>query len=238
MSNYSDRKKAITEQAASNNPIRISLHSELISHIEYSVVTRFNASYLKHLGGSSNHRITNSLRRTMNDRNLTHEQLETQELLRQHLRQEGRSLPGSQENSFRRRLLNPLQRSEIERSNNNPVHSHRPLPHHVDRMPNRPNPNPSVSTISISFSPDGRTMASSHGDHSVKITCAHTGKLIRTLEGREQSIYIHFYCYIYQETNTHASDRSLVSYTRDILHLFQILALHGQSNTTLLIIES
>jgi len=44
-----------------------------------------------------------------------------------------------------------------------------------------------VSTISISFSPDGRTMASTHGDHSVKITCCHTGSLVRELEGHPRT---------------------------------------------------
>ncbi|EED95386.1 hypothetical protein THAPSDRAFT_261472, partial [Thalassiosira pseudonana CCMP1335] len=46
---------------------------------------------------------------------------------------------------------------------------------------------PSVSTISIAFAPDGRTVASTHGDHTVKVTCAHTGKLIRQLEGHPRT---------------------------------------------------
>jgi WD40 repeat protein len=90
-------------------------------------------------------------------------------------------------NDFPRRLLNPVQRRILAENDNAPPHPHRPLPHNNNRMPNRPNPNPSVSTISISFSPDGRTLASTHGDHSVKITCAHTGKLIRTLEGHPRT---------------------------------------------------
>ncbi|KAL7532437.1 hypothetical protein ACHAXR_004625, partial [Thalassiosira sp. AJA248-18] len=47
--------------------------------------------------------------------------------------------------------------------------------------------NPAVSTISISFSPDSRTVASTHGDHTVKITCCHTGKLLRQLEGHPRT---------------------------------------------------
>lgn len=166
-----------------SNPTPKSLHSQLISHIESSSAIRFKASYLEHLGGNSNNRrIPNSPGFAAN---MTREQLETQELLRQHLRQEGRNLPGIRGNVFPRRLPNPLQRSEVGNANAAALHN-RPLPHN-NRMPNRPNPNPSVSTISISFSPDGRTMASTHGDHSVKITCAHTGKLIRTLEGHPRT---------------------------------------------------
>lgn len=116
---------------------------------------------------------------------MTREHLETQELLRQHLRQQARLLPGVQANDFPRRLLNPLQRGDIGNVNAGAPPNH-PLPHN-NRMPNRPNPNPAVSTISISFSPDGRTLASTHGDHSVKITCAHTGKLIRTLDGHPRT---------------------------------------------------
>ena len=44
-----------------------------------------------------------------------------------------------------------------------------------------------ISTISISFSPDGRTVASTHGDHTVKITCCNTGTLIRNLEGHPRT---------------------------------------------------
>lgn len=44
-----------------------------------------------------------------------------------------------------------------------------------------------VSTISISFAPDGRTVASTHGDHTVKISCCHTGALIRSLEGHPRT---------------------------------------------------
>eukprot|EP00562_Extubocellulus_spinifer_P009010 CAMPEP_0178490166 /NCGR_PEP_ID=MMETSP0696-20121128/10752_1 /TAXON_ID=265572 /ORGANISM="Extubocellulus spinifer, Strain CCMP396" /LENGTH=646 /DNA_ID=CAMNT_0020117991 /DNA_START=27 /DNA_END=1962 /DNA_ORIENTATION=- len=46
---------------------------------------------------------------------------------------------------------------------------------------------PAVSTISLSFSPDGKTLASTHGDHTVKITCCHTGKLIRNLDGHPRT---------------------------------------------------
>ena len=46
---------------------------------------------------------------------------------------------------------------------------------------------PAVSTISLAFSPDGATLASTHGDHTVKITCALTGRLIRSLEGHPRT---------------------------------------------------
>ena len=44
-----------------------------------------------------------------------------------------------------------------------------------------------VSTISIAFAPDGKTMASTHGDHTVKITCCVTGKLLQTLVGHPRT---------------------------------------------------
>lgn len=44
-----------------------------------------------------------------------------------------------------------------------------------------------VSTISICFAPDGRTVASTHGDHTVKVSCCHTGALIRSLEGHPRT---------------------------------------------------
>ncbi len=44
-----------------------------------------------------------------------------------------------------------------------------------------------VSTISIAFAPDGKTMASTHGDHTVKITCCMTGKLLQTLVGHPRT---------------------------------------------------
>lgn len=50
----------------------------------------------------------------------------------------------------------------------------------------RPSSN-AVSTISIAFSPDSKTMASTHGDHTVKITCCVTGRLVKTLEGHPRT---------------------------------------------------
>jgi activator-of-BECN1-regulated-autophagy protein 1 len=35
------------------------------------------------------------------------------------------------------------------------------------------------STISIAFSPDGNTFASTHGDHTVKIVQFSTGKILQ-----------------------------------------------------------
>ncbi|KAL7473692.1 hypothetical protein ACHAXS_014166, partial [Conticribra weissflogii] len=69
----------------------------------------------------------------------------------------------------------------------------RPPPnHHSDHNHNHNNHqntqrNNAVSTISLSFSPDGRTLASTHGDHTVKITCCHTGKLVRELVGHPRT---------------------------------------------------
>lgn len=37
------------------------------------------------------------------------------------------------------------------------------------------------STISVAFSPDGETFASTHGDHTVKIICFRTGRIRATL---------------------------------------------------------
>mmetsp|Transcript_2305 Transcript_2305/g.3346 ORF Transcript_2305/g.3346 Transcript_2305/m.3346 type:complete len:621 (-) Transcript_2305:205-2067(-) len=44
-----------------------------------------------------------------------------------------------------------------------------------------------VSTISVAFSPNAATMASTHGDHTVKITCCQTGRLLATLEGHPRT---------------------------------------------------
>lgn len=44
-----------------------------------------------------------------------------------------------------------------------------------------------LSTISVAFSEDGKTLASTHGDHSVKISCCNTGRLIRNLEGHPRT---------------------------------------------------
>lgn len=44
-----------------------------------------------------------------------------------------------------------------------------------------------ISTISVAFSPDGRTLASTHGDHTVKISCCNTGALVRSLEGHPRT---------------------------------------------------
>lgn len=46
---------------------------------------------------------------------------------------------------------------------------------------------PAVSTISIAFSADGDALASTHGDHTVKISCCHSGKFLSTLEGHPRT---------------------------------------------------
>eukprot|EP00526_Cylindrotheca_closterium_P007767 CAMPEP_0113634660 /NCGR_PEP_ID=MMETSP0017_2-20120614/18055_1 /TAXON_ID=2856 /ORGANISM="Cylindrotheca closterium" /LENGTH=671 /DNA_ID=CAMNT_0000545383 /DNA_START=210 /DNA_END=2222 /DNA_ORIENTATION=+ /assembly_acc=CAM_ASM_000147 len=44
-----------------------------------------------------------------------------------------------------------------------------------------------VSTISVAFSPCGLTMASTHGDHTVKITDCNSGDLLQTLVGHSRT---------------------------------------------------
>uniref|UniRef100_A0A7S2P0E3 Anaphase-promoting complex subunit 4 WD40 domain-containing protein n=1 Tax=Leptocylindrus danicus TaxID=163516 RepID=A0A7S2P0E3_9STRA len=44
-----------------------------------------------------------------------------------------------------------------------------------------------VSTICVAFAPDGSTLASTHGDHTVKITCCATGRLIQSMEGHPRT---------------------------------------------------
>eukprot|EP00586_Coscinodiscus_wailesii_P013466 CAMPEP_0172511490 /NCGR_PEP_ID=MMETSP1066-20121228/236873_1 /TAXON_ID=671091 /ORGANISM="Coscinodiscus wailesii, Strain CCMP2513" /LENGTH=674 /DNA_ID=CAMNT_0013290889 /DNA_START=168 /DNA_END=2189 /DNA_ORIENTATION=+ len=44
-----------------------------------------------------------------------------------------------------------------------------------------------ISTISVAFSNDGMALASTHGDHSVKITCCHSGRLLRRLDGHPRT---------------------------------------------------
>lgn len=51
----------------------------------------------------------------------------------------------------------------------------------------RPASSPAVSTISVAFSPDAKTMASTHGDHSVKITACGSGHILETLVGHPRT---------------------------------------------------
>ena len=78
--------------------------------------------------------------------------------------------------------LRLLQRAPNHPMNNNPQPPNPP-------SNNNPPPQPSraVSTISVAFAPNARTLASTHGDHTIKISCAHTGKLIRTLDGHPRT---------------------------------------------------
>ncbi|CAH0491312.1 unnamed protein product [Peronospora farinosa] len=48
-------------------------------------------------------------------------------------------------------------------------------------------PQTTKSTISIAISPDGKTFASTHGDHTVKIVCIETGKVIQILVGHPRT---------------------------------------------------
>ncbi|KAL7579106.1 hypothetical protein ACA910_019137 [Epithemia clementina (nom. ined.)] len=56
-----------------------------------------------------------------------------------------------------------------------------------DEQGQRPLSSRAVSTISIAFSADGQTMASTHGDHTVKISCCVTGRLLKTLDGHPRT---------------------------------------------------
>ena len=50
-----------------------------------------------------------------------------------------------------------------------------------------PLPPSTKSTIALAFAPDGHTFASTHGDHTVKLTCFHTGRVLRTLVGHPRT---------------------------------------------------
>ena len=117
----------------------------------------------------------------------------------------------NQQQELSRRGMNPVRQLPTGNNNNqneavpaNPIPNNFPSRRGVaarrppNRQNNNNNNNPSnnnnnrsttnaVSTISIDFSPNGRTLASTHGDHTVKITCAHTGKLLRQLEGHPRT---------------------------------------------------
>ena len=56
-----------------------------------------------------------------------------------------------------------------------------------DEHGHRPVSSRAVSTISIAFSPDGQAVASTHGDHSVKIASCLTGRLLQSLEGHPRT---------------------------------------------------
>lgn len=51
----------------------------------------------------------------------------------------------------------------------------------------RPASSKAISTISVSFSCNGQCMASTHGDHTVKVTCCSTGRLLASLEGHPRT---------------------------------------------------
>ncbi|CAM9507890.1 unnamed protein product, partial [Phaeothamnion confervicola] len=43
------------------------------------------------------------------------------------------------------------------------------------------------STIASAFSPDGKMVATTHGDHTVKLSCCHSGRLLRVLRGHPRT---------------------------------------------------
>ncbi|XP_062223496.1 uncharacterized protein LOC133922266 isoform X2 [Phragmites australis] len=49
---------------------------------------------------------------------------------------------------------------------------------------------PPRSTIAAAFSPDGKTLASTHGDHTVKIIDCHTGKCLKVLSGHRRTPWV------------------------------------------------
>eukprot|EP00898_Chlorokybus_atmophyticus_P003935 jgi/Chlat1/4542/Chrsp29S04591 len=49
---------------------------------------------------------------------------------------------------------------------------------------------PPRSTIAAAYSPDGRYIASTHGDHTVKLICCDTGLLLRTLSGHRRTPWV------------------------------------------------
>ena len=57
----------------------------------------------------------------------------------------------------------------------------------LDNDGNLPPSSRAVSTISVAFAHDGHTMASTHGDHTVKISCCSTGRLLQSLDGHPRT---------------------------------------------------
>ncbi|KAK3152766.1 hypothetical protein QOZ80_2BG0163280 [Eleusine coracana subsp. coracana] len=49
---------------------------------------------------------------------------------------------------------------------------------------------PPRSTIAAAFSPDGKTLASTHGDHTVKVIDCHTGKCLKVLSGHRRTPWV------------------------------------------------
>ena len=49
---------------------------------------------------------------------------------------------------------------------------------------------PPRSTIAAAFSPDGKFLASTHGDHTVKIICCRTGECLNVLPGHRRTPWV------------------------------------------------
>ncbi|KAK3132396.1 hypothetical protein QOZ80_6AG0520790 [Eleusine coracana subsp. coracana] len=58
---------------------------------------------------------------------------------------------------------------------------------------------PPRSTIAAAFSPDGRTLASTHGDHTVKIIDYQTGKCLKELIGHQRTPWVVRYHPVYSD---------------------------------------
>ncbi|TKW16114.1 hypothetical protein SEVIR_5G278100v4 [Setaria viridis] len=58
---------------------------------------------------------------------------------------------------------------------------------------------PPRSTIAAAFSPDGKTLVSTHGDHTVKIIDCHTGKCLKVLSGHRRTPWVVRYHPLYSD---------------------------------------
>lgn len=109
---------------------------------------------------------------------------------------EPRGAPDKWHDSSIRRITYPLTisreiQSYAEYSSANHFHSsfltHLGGDDIVDDDGNRPTSSRAVSTISVAFASDGKTVASTHGDHTVKVSCCFTGGLLQSLDGHPRT---------------------------------------------------
>lgn len=131
--------------------------TEIRNFCEFYTVTKFNWSYLSLRSKEELSRRNSHMNHSHNSRSNSHS------------RSNGNG--HSQSNSNSRSRSRPRVNRNNHNNNNNSNNT----------------TDTAISTISIAFSPDGRTVASTHGDHTVKITCCNTGALIRNLEGHPRT---------------------------------------------------
>ena len=145
---------------------------EIASFAEHAAATKFRAAYLNHLnGGERPPTRPGDFRRPAPD-----EEEEEEE-------DDSNGLAGGGGRESHRRRHPALQRALPPRRPPGAPAPRRRRP----AAPPSGEARPAVSTISVSPAPDGRTLASTHGDHTVKITCCHTGRLVRSLEGHPRT---------------------------------------------------